>query len=217
MEKPPGDTMSTDILLAYSHAMRYAQTLEGRLKILFSLHAVISGVSKKCSPLTDGDFELLMLAGNDRTAGSALNGLLKKLGELNVAPLPEQVRRALWQTVETRNFLAHHYFPVRGALISEEGARPYLIAELDWFSELFKGWIPALDKWTDALIKAIGIGDEERKSMQQRFEESAPELRRQKLESLKETLDRIGIEIPPLPSEAQRSVQPDRREDAAPG
>lgn len=49
--------MNDGALLAYARAMRSAERLEGRLKILFGLHNLDSGISKDPGPLTDEKFE----------------------------------------------------------------------------------------------------------------------------------------------------------------
>ena len=73
--------MNESILLAYARAMRSAQRLEARLKLLFSLH-VVCGASKAITQLTDEEFEALLSSSDNKTMGQALRGVLHKLHEL---------------------------------------------------------------------------------------------------------------------------------------
>src|SRR5262249_31164795 len=121
---------------------------------------------------------------------------------------PDGTRNALVETVQVRNFVAHHYFEARCILATDENAEPHLIAELRWFSDLFEAWVPSLDKWADALLTALGVGEDELKSGREAFEERLPDLRRDQLNALRDSLERIGVEVPPLPVPAARQPDP---------
>ncbi len=184
--------------------MRSAQRLEGRLQILFGIHNVISGISKAPSSLTDSEFEALLTGGDEKTLGEAVRGVFQKLAELGLSGFPDNAQKALWHTVRTRNFVAHHYFAKHKFLAQDENARRYLIDELDWYSELFQGWVPTLDKWTQMLLNALGIEDD-LESAQEVFKEVVPDLRREQLNLLKDRLARIGIEVPDVPAGPERN------------
>jgi hypothetical protein len=194
--------MNDAILVAYGRAMQSAQRLESRLKILFMLHNLVSGVSKSLTPITDDDFEILIVAGDKKTLGRALHGVLQKLAELPVAPFPENAQKGLCETVQARNFLGHHYFAKRGLVAEDESSWRYVVAELGWFSELFDAWVPSLDKWADMLLTTVGISAVDLKSGQQAVDELAPDVRREQFTALKESLERIGIHVPPVPTSA---------------
>jgi hypothetical protein len=189
------------LLAQYGRTMRSAQALEGRLKTLFGLYKVIAGLSKSACPLPSEEFEALMLAGESKTLGQALHGILQELSKTSSLPLPGGIKKVLWETVRTRNFVAHHYFQARGSLLGHEPARPYLIAELAWFSEVFDAWAPKIDKWADQLLKALDIGEEELRETQGILAEIIPDLRRERLTELKSNLEKIGIDVPPVPHE----------------
>jgi hypothetical protein len=117
------------ILVAYARAMRSAQRLEGRLKTLFSLHNVILRVSKTQGPLTDEEFETAMIAPN-KPLGKVLDGVFAKLAEIGSLPFPDDARKGLWESIQTRNFIAHHYFGEYRMLAEDKNASPYLL--LNW-------------------------------------------------------------------------------------
>ncbi len=192
--------MNDAILAAYGRTMRSAQRLEGRLKLLFSLHNLVSGTSKSLTPPTDEELEKLIVGGDKKTLGHALHGVFQTLAELPVAPFPENARKALWQTVEARNFVAHQYFAKRGLLAKDESSARYILAELGWLSELFEGWVPSLDKWADTLLTAVGISADDLKSCREAMDELVPDLQQEQLTVLKESLERIGIDVPPVPA-----------------
>ena len=207
--------MNDRILLAYARAMRSAQQLEGRLKLLLSCHNVVSGVSKNQSPIMDDTFEALLLSADKKTLGQALKGVFLTLGELGLLPFPEDSRKALWETVRARNFVAHDYFAKRSVLAVDENASPYLITELDWFCELFEAWIPSLDKWTDMLLGALGITQDDLQSGGETFAEMASDLRSDQLNALRAQLERIGIDVTPFPADAaQPSLAADTPQSA---
>jgi hypothetical protein len=187
------------VFTQYGRTMRFAQLLERRLKILLGLHKVMTTISKCAIPLGDLEFNELLLAGDGNTLGQAIRGLLQELPKIGLTSLPEDVETALRQTVETRNFVAHHYFETRGVLIRNEVARPYLLAELEWFSTLFEAWIPKLDKWTDNLLSALGITSQERNDAEAMLEAILPDLCRDHLTELKSHLVKIGIDVPAIP------------------
>lgn len=131
-----------------------------------------------------------------------MDGVFKKLDEHGVSPFPDDIRKALREAVRTRNFVVHYYFEQCSVLARDGNAWSYLIADLDWFSELFEVWVPSLDKWTDMLLRALGISEDELKSGREAFEEIAPDLRGEQLNALKAQLERISIDVPPLSAPA---------------
>jgi hypothetical protein len=203
--------MHDSILLAYAKAMWAAQKLESSLKMLFSLHNIISGISKAQAPLTDEEFdELFYFPSKDKwpknkqpidklTMGAVKDMLLlRMLPDLGLSPFPENATKALRATIQARNFVAHHYFLVRGRLAEDPDALPTLIAELDWHSEVFNAWLPILDRWIDMLMKAMGYTDDDMKELQNIVDEGPPaDLRQDLLTDLKNQLAQIGITVPP--------------------
>lgn len=141
--------------------------------------------------------------------GQALHGVFQKLRELGLSSLPDSAEQALRETVQTRNFVAHRYFVERELLAKDSNALPALIAELEWFSELFDTWVPTLDKWSDMLIKALGMTDDDLRVAQSAVQEAVPDLQREHLSNLKNQLARIGVEVPaPSPQRPNTPLQP---------
>lgn len=202
--------MNDSILLAYAKAMLAAQKLESSLKTLFSLHNVISGISKAQAPLTDDEFEeLLSFPSKDKwpknkqpidklTMGGAKDMLLQMLPDLGLSGFPENATKALRATIQARNFVAHSYFLSRAVLTKDPDAPATLIAELEYYAELFNVWLPSLERWIDVLMKAIGYTDDDMKELQNIIDEGPPaDLRQDLLTELKNQLAQIGITVPP--------------------
>jgi hypothetical protein len=193
--------MDENLLLAqYGRTMRSAQVLEERLKVLLLLHKMITTGSQSASPLSDMEFEALLSGGTEATMGQALSQILQELSTIHVSPLPSAAEDGLWRTIRARNFLAHKYFQARGLLIEDETARPGLIAELQWLSEVFNGWVPTLDKWIDALLKVLDISEEYIE--EEDIVGEMANLQQEQLAKLKSDLAKIGIDVPPIPNES---------------
>jgi hypothetical protein len=192
--------MHDSILLAYARAMWSAQKLESSLKLLFSLHNVISGISKAQAPLTDEEFEKLMTAKDGKPLGDVIDSLFNIFPKLGLSHFPEDAKKLLDKTRKARNFVAHSYFISRVVLTKDPEALPTLIAELEWYSELFNSWDSVLDRWIDMLIKALGFTDDDMKELQNIVDEGPPAaLRQDLLTELKNQLAQIGITAsPPL-------------------
>ena len=182
--------MNDGILLAYARAMRSAQRLEGRLQLLFGAQNAISAISKVPKPTYD-EFVALVHSGDEKTFGKALHGVFEKLPELGLSPFPDSARKVFLTTIQARNFLAHHYFHERRVLAEDKNAWPYLIAELDWYSEVFDTWVPRIDKWTDMLLNRIGINADELGSAVHKLREGfTPDQRRKHLSCSRICLNR---------------------------
>ncbi len=192
--------MTDDVLLAYAKAMRSAQRMEGRIKTLLGLSRLLAGVATSPGPLSDVEFESLLNAGDKKTFGKALEGVLEKLPEFGLSALPTVVVAGLRKTVIARNFLAHHYFARRSLCGDTPDVRSLLVAELSWFSELFEAWIPRLDKWQDILLGACGISPHEIKLAEKEMDSLVPDLRSDALSDLKEVLRSVGIDVSSPPA-----------------
>ena len=190
--------MHDSILLAYAKAMLAAQKLESSLKMLFSLHNIISGISKAQAPLTDKEFEDLMMSKDKEPMGAVLRSLFQMLSKPGSPPFPKDAEDALLKVRDARNFVAHSYFLSRAVLTKDPDALPTLIAELEYYAELFNVWLPSLDRWSDILMKAMGYTDDDMKELQNIVGEGPPaDLRQDLLTELKNRLAQIGITVPP--------------------
>jgi hypothetical protein len=193
---PNGTAMNKDTLLvAYANAMWAAQAMEGRLKALLGLYRVINGTSTRPLPLTDEEFEALVFAADGKTLGQAIHGLLQQLSKLGLG-FPSIAEEGLWSTVRIRNFLAHSFFAESGHLIDDEEGRLVLNAQLQWFIEVFKAWLPTLDKWTNSLLRNIGIGEEEFAEVESMFQHERAHLTRDLIPKLRQQLETIGVDVP---------------------
>jgi len=180
--------------------MRAVQAFEIRLNFYLSLQMIWGGILRKSRLLKHDEIEKLLKGG--KTLQEALRGLHQEFSKRNLSIFSDDAAEVLRQLLAGyRNFLAHNYFPSRSLLIRDANMHPALIAELTHYADTFELAESLFARMTDftvtKLFEALGA----KKSVEQkRSEEQKLAQRTEQLEELKRVLERMGIEMPTIPS-----------------
>jgi hypothetical protein len=143
-----------EVLAAYGATMRQVQAFESGMKTVLGLYRM----HRHHRPgLTDEEFEDI-LTGGGNTLGKIINEIQDQLKP--TAPLPTVATEFLKGVVKIRNLLAHRYLMERGPLLCEESAKPYLLAELAWYEEIYATFLPRIERWENMLLDSLGVTKE---------------------------------------------------------
>jgi len=74
--------------------------------------------------------------------------------------LPAQLGSELAEAVDTRNFLAHHFWFERAHLMFSVDDLQQLIAEVDGYAEMFDRLDTRVDEWSEPKRRELGLTDE---------------------------------------------------------
>jgi hypothetical protein len=74
--------------------------------------------------------------------------------------LPAELAAEIRQAVDTRNFLAHHFWFERAHLMFNVGGVRQLIAELDGYAEMFERLDARMSVWSEPIRQKLGFTDE---------------------------------------------------------
>jgi hypothetical protein len=187
---PLEDIEYTDVLTNYGQTMLYVQAFEHTLKSILLFHRVIEEPSAE--PMDDKGVREL-LEGGPKTLGPALTKVLSIWKKLGMSAFPATGEECLLLMVTLRNRLAHSYLIENSRLFKSAEGRRLVIAELRWYSQVFRSMAATMEPWVHSLIRALG------ETPNQVEIDYGPVIEHAMLEALRANLTGIGISLPDPP------------------
>src|SRR5262245_44676277 len=182
-----------ELLVLYARAMSSAQGFESELAVLLSLYKIYSAGEPGAEPFTDEEFLALLFGKTGKTAGTMIKELFQEVQKYHQPAFPDgSVAEWLYQTVAIRNFLAHRYFFENAYAITDASRRPSLGKQLAECSRIFDDWQPAIEIWTDRLMRTLGLTDAQIAEIKAQAGEGLSKTRAETLENLIRDLERIS-------------------------
>lgn len=188
-EIPIDDT----VLIAYARAMRAAQSLESRFRVIFALqHTLLH--------FADGHRNVERLLRISRTwpLEKAMSELFRSWNKLGLDPFPNEAVRVLKKMVRLRDRLAHRYFEDRAILTTSASAPHILVSELDWYRDCFEQFATRFHRFIDLLKTKIG-SESELREFEDAFNSALPGLERDSIDELRRALVEMGLDPLPIP------------------